>query len=153
MDKKEALEEEITRHKEIIESIELADTIAKKIKSLLPKGWSSRYGNFLNRLYISSGDLEKSDNKKPSEEFKLVCKILSKLCDFDGTREANADEETNTIIALEAKYYFRLKEHNATLTVAVTQYHPEHKCEIEWREETYVIARVSDDCLGLGGGK
>lgn len=155
MDKQKAIEKEIKRHEDILKTIDFAYRIARKVKPLLPEGWSTKYTHFLDRLRISSGEPDKKDNKKPSEEFKLVCKILEKICSFSGSREADANEETNEISQLEARFFFEFKkreeEYFQPLVVEVKQYYPDHKCEIKWEKKSYYTSIVSDECLGLGG--
>lgn len=155
MDKRKAIEGENKRHEDILVTIEYAHKISKKIKLLLPADWSTRYIYSSGRLLVSNGDSGKAGNKKPSEEFKLVCKILEKMCSSQGSREAEANEETNEISMLEARFYFEFKKREegyfSPLVVEVKQYYPDHKCEIKWEKQTYLTSKVSDECLGLGG--
>jgi hypothetical protein len=155
VNKKKAIEKEVKRHEDVLRTIEFAYRIAKKIKPLLPEGWLCEYFHYLNHLNVSSGEAGKKENKKPSEEFKLVCKILEKMCSFQGRREAEANEETNEISALEARFYFEFKKREEgyfqPLVVEVKQYYPDHKCEIKWEKKSYYTSIVSDECLGLGG--
>ena len=151
MDKRKALQEENKRHEKSVKKIKLAGEIARKVKPLLPNGWSSTYFNLFDELCFSNDELGSKDNRKPSEEFKLICKILKKAGGYETLREAKANKETNELTSLEAHFLFDKDGTPGSLTVEVTQYHPDHKCEIKWETKTYQKAIVSDACLGLGG--
>lgn len=151
MDKKEALKEEMERHEGSVKKITLAYRISKKVEPLLPEGWISSYSHLFNELIFSSNALIEKDSKKPSEEFKLVCKILAKMGGYENWREAKANKETNEITTLEANFSLSVGKGNPDLTVEVMQYDPDHRCEIKWETKTYQKAIVSDECLGLGG--
>ncbi len=151
MDKKKAIERENKRHEKAIKKITFACKIAKKVEPLLPKGWISSYSQFFSELVFSSNNSEGKDSKKPSEEFKLVCKILAKMGGYENWREAKASKETNEITELNANFSFSTDKDNPSLSVEVVQHDPDHKCEIKWETKSYQKAIVSDECLGLGG--
>ncbi len=151
MDKEGAIEAENKRHEKAIKKITLAYKIAKKVEPLLPKGWISSYSQLFSELVFSSNNSKGKDSKRPSEEFKLVCKILAKMGGYENWREAKASKETNEITELNANFSFSTDKDNPPLSVEVVQYDPDHKCEIKWEIKTYQKAIVSDACLGLGG--
>ena len=151
MDKKEAIVIENERHKTTLKLISFADEIAKKVEPLLPSGWSSGYFHLLNELLISNSEANAKDNKKPSEEFKLICKILKEMGGWETLREAKVNRRNNEIIRFEATFSFSKDGIPKDLMVDVIQYHPDHKCEIKWETKTYQKAIISDACLGLGG--
>lgn len=151
MDKQKAIETEVKRHENILKRIGFANKIAKQVEPLLPTGWKSEYDHFFDELVFSSGQVDNEGNKKPSEEFKLVCKILGKMANSEADREASVDKETNEITKLEATFYFRIPNIERSFSVLVKQYYPDHKCEIKWETKAYQTPIVSDECLGLGG--
>lgn len=151
MVKKEAIKVENERHEKAIKKITFAYKIVKKVEPLLPEGWISGYNHLFNELIFSSENSAGEKSKKPSEEFKLVCKILAKMDGYENWREAKANKETNEITELSANFSLPTGKDDPDLTVEVVQYDPDHRCEIKWETKTYEKAIVSDECLGLGG--
>lgn len=150
MDKKKALKEAKESYEEELKQIELAEKITKKIDPLLPKGWESHFDR--DRAYpivFQSGTYtEDKPNKKPAEEFKLVCKLVEKLIGIKLIREAHANKE-NGLYGLEGHRAHYVKKIDGSIKVLM--YNPDHSCEVKFEREYYLKAIVSDDCLGLQG--
>ncbi len=149
MDKKKELQKAKDWYEGSVKKIGLADKLLKKIKPFLPDGWVIQFeANDTYPIHLVKGGLF-SDNKKPKvEEFKLVCKVVEKITGKEISHDLYGKEETG-IQYFEGRAVYYVED--VDLSIKILIYKPDHSCDITYEKQTIMVAKVSDDCFGLGG--
>lgn len=149
MDNKKELQKAKEWYEGVIKKIGLADKLIKKIKPLLPDGWIIQFGaNDIYPIHLVKGSLY-SENKKPKvEEFKLACKVVEKITGKEVSHDLYGKEETG-IQYFEGRIIYNVED--IDLSIKIIIYNPDHSCDVTYEEQTITVAKVSDDCFGLGG--
>lgn len=150
MDKQKELQKAKEWYEGVIKKIGLADKIIKKIKPALPDEWRIEFDfNAVYELQFIKGSSFEVDKKPPIEEFKLICKLLEKLTGRKVYITPYATKKDGLWMIEGCISYFI--ENKLELSMKVVAYNPGHSCEITYKRRWITDAKVSDDCLGLGG--
>lgn len=153
MDKQKAIGRVKRDYDRAVKEIEIADKIAKKIDPLLPKGWTSEIDSIVNNLIFQCGSFCSEDSHQATE-FKLVCKLVEKaigekIVDREGQADKRDGKDNLYILQGSVYHYSNVNGDKICLGINIILYNPKHQCEIEWKKETKVVAKISDNCLGL----
>ena len=151
MDKQKELKRAKEWYEGSVKKIGLADKLVKKIKPLLPDGWIIQFGaNDTYPIHLVKGSYFSEGKKaKPKiEEFKLVCKVVEKITGKKASHDLYGKEETG-IQYFEGRVICGVE--NIDLSIKIIIYNPDHSCDVTYEKQTIEVAKVSDDCFGLGG--
>jgi hypothetical protein len=151
--KSKHLKEALKIHRETKKEIDLAYIIARKIESMLPKGWTASFVIGMWRgLCVSFHSSSYDENHKKIQssalDFKLVCKLVEKATGLEVKKSP----------WIEGDYFFALKgsvqvpigeekdDHSLTISI---RHHDPSDCKLTYETKTVRVATVDDDCLGL----
>lgn len=148
MDKQKELKKAKEWYEGSVKKIGLADKLIKKIKPLLPDGWVIQFGaNDIYPIHLVKGSCF-SDKKPKVEEFKLACKIVEKITGKKASHDLYGKEKTG-IQFFEGRIIYDIED--IDLSIKILIYNPDHSCIVTYEKQTIEVAKVSDDCFGLGG--
>jgi len=122
--------------------IEVAFEISKKVEPLLPPKWESNFiiGGWRGLLFICH-------KEAPAMELKLVCSLVEKATGIKPKRGSYIYEESLFWLSGSVKYPIGEGHY---LTIYIRHCEPKD-CKLEIEEKLVKMAKVSDDCLGIGG--
>jgi hypothetical protein len=142
MNKRDLIDKAKRKYDQTIIQIEKAIELINKIEPLLPKNWIALFipENAYPIVFQNIGE------KQSELEFKLVCRLVEDLVGRKLLREAYATKGSGLYL-LEGCISHYIGD--IDLSMKVEMRHPNHTCEITYREETIIKAEVSSECLGL----
>lgn len=141
MEKEKVIKEAKEKHDEVLQRIELADKVCKKVEPHLPKGWKTYEG-----LLVTWGQINFYKTEKANAlEFRVVCDMVEKVLDKTLMRWVRGDKDRQTLIGYTTAYS---EDRETYIDVHVELGNPEG-CEIMLKRTWKTEAVVDDACLGI----
>ena len=110
--------------------------------------WKFQFGaNDIYPIQLVKGSFY-SGEKPKIEEFKLACKVIEKITGKKVSHDLYGKEEIG-IQFFEGRVIYDVED--IDLSIKIIIYNPDHSCTVTYEKQVIEVAKVSDDCFGLGG--